>query len=296
MIGFLIGMARRETRISIGVAWLAILIPWAIPPSRLGAQPPVGAFAKVGRIEHPPVMEASGLVASRRYPGVFWTICDSGNLPHLYALDRTGQLLAEYAVDKVANVDWESIAVDDQGNLYIGDVGNNLSLPLRWVLKVREPDPRQAAAAPGAPSEPEKLLVEKMFSFRFPADAFDVEGMFFLHGSIYLVSKERKNTDLYRLQLGDPSGPTTLTKVCRVPAIDTVTGADISADGRRVALCSYREVVVLELGEKGVEALAGEPVRRILFQASGVESCAWDGEDILLVSEDRSVYRVLRSP
>ncbi|MCU0982735.1 MAG: hypothetical protein MUF25_26540 [Pirellulaceae bacterium] len=25
--------------------------------------------------------------------------------------------------------------------------------------------------------------------------------------------------------------------------------------------------------------------------ASGVEGCAWDGEDLLLVSEDRSLYR-----
>jgi hypothetical protein len=77
-----------------------------------------------------------------------------------------------------------------------------------------------------------------------------------------------------------------------VPAIDTVTGADISADGRRVALCSYREVMVFELGEADATALAGEPVRRISFQASGVEACAWDGEDILLVSEDRGLYRV----
>jgi hypothetical protein len=290
MIGFLIWFARRSDRAWISVPLLAALIHPAIPPSPLGAQPPA-AFAKVGSIEHPPVREASGLVASRRYSGVFWTICDSGNLPLLFAIDRTGKLLAEYALDKTANVDWESIAVDDQGNLYIGDVGNNLRLPLRWVLQVREPDPREAVAAPDGPSDIKRLLVEKTFPFRFPADAFDVEGAFFLRGSLYLVSKERKGTALYCLQLDESSESRTVTEVCRVPAMDTVTGADITADGRRVALCSYREVVVFELGNRGVEALAGEPGQRIHFLASGVEGCAWDGEDLLLVSEDRSLYR-----
>jgi hypothetical protein len=291
MIGFLVCIARRWNRSWIAVSMLAALLHQAIPASQLGAQQSAG-FTKVGRIEHPPVKEASGLVASRRYPGVFWTICDSGNLPHLFAIDRVGKLLAEYELDKTANVDWESIAVDDQGNLYIGDVGNNVSLPLRWVLTVREPDPRTAAISPDGPAGIDKLPVEGLASYRFPAAPFDVEGTFFRNDSIYLLSKVRQNTGLYRLCLDKPAGFKTLAKVCDVPAIDTVTGADISADGRRVALCSYREVMVFELGEADATALAGEPVRRISFQASGVEACAWDGEDILLVSEDRGLYRV----
>jgi hypothetical protein len=94
------------------------------------------------------------------------------------------------------------------------------------------------------------------------------------------------------LRLDEAAKPQTLVKVCDVPAIHTVTGADISADGRRVAICSYREVVVFDLGRAGVEALAGEPLQRIPFRAPSVEGCAWDGDDLLLVSEDRSLYRV----
>jgi hypothetical protein len=39
-------------------------------------------------------------------------------------------------------------------------------------------------------------------------------------------------------------------------------------------------------------ALSGEPACRIPFRAPAVEGCAWDGEDLLLVSEDRSLYRL----
>jgi hypothetical protein len=148
LVGFLICVARRSNRAWIAVPLLVALIHLAIPPRRLGAQQTAAAFALVGRIEHPSVVEASGF---------------------------------------------------------------------------------------------------------------------------------RQKTGLYRLRLEKPTGFKPLVKVCDVPAIDTVTGADISADGRRVARCSYREVVVSELGDTGLTALAGEPVRRISFQASGVEGGAWDG-------------------
>jgi hypothetical protein len=256
-----------------------------------GAEQPEQALSKIGRIEHSPVREASGLVASRQYPGVFWTICDSENPPHLFAVDRAGKLLAEYELEQTANIDWESIAADGQGNLYIGDVGNNLGLPLRWVLKVREPDPRPAVATLAEPAAVAKLTVDKLVAYRFPAAPFDVEGMFFWQDSIYLLSKVRQGTGLYRLRLDGPPGWQTLVKVCDVPAIHTVTGADISADGRRVAMCSYQHMVVFLIREAGVTALAGEPERRIAFRAPGVEGCAWDGDELLLVSEDRSLYR-----
>lgn len=242
-----------------------------------------------------PVTEASGLVASRRYEGVFWTICDSGNPRHLFAIDRTGQLLAEYALDTTVNLDWESIALDDQGNLYVGDVGNNLLLPRRWVLRVAEPDPREAATSEDAPPKVVTIATEKTYYYRFDAAAFDVEGTFVRKRSLYLLSKVREKTALYRLRLEGNAEPQTLAKVCDVPGINIVTGADISADGRRVAVCSYHEVAIFAFGNDGVDAMADKPASRIPFQAAGIESCAWDGDDVVLVSEDRAVYRI-RTP
>ena len=99
---------------------------------------------RVGRFTHRGIVEPSGLVASRRFPGIFWTHNDSGNPPALFAVRRDGSLVREYKV-AAANVDWEDISTDDAGHLYIGDIGDNLHvLPVHAILRLDEPDPRRA--------------------------------------------------------------------------------------------------------------------------------------------------------
>ena len=49
-----------------------------------------GPLEPIGRLDHPAIREASGIVASRRYPGIFWVHNDSGNPPALYAVRRDG--------------------------------------------------------------------------------------------------------------------------------------------------------------------------------------------------------------
>ena len=100
---------------------------------------------RLGRFGHPPIQEASGIVASRRHPGIFWVHNDSGNPPALFAVRRDGSLVREYKVS-APNVDWEDIAIDDAGHLFLGDIGNNgLLLPLRMIYRLDEPDPAQPA-------------------------------------------------------------------------------------------------------------------------------------------------------
>ena len=64
------------------------------------------------------IHEPSGLCKSRQHDGVFWTHSDSGNPPMLYAINRTGSLLATYRIDGAINFDWESVETDDDGHLY----------------------------------------------------------------------------------------------------------------------------------------------------------------------------------
>src|SRR3569623_482173 len=63
---------------------------------------------EVGTISHAPIREASALVKSRRFDDVYWTLCDSGNPAHLYAIQRDGTLIAEFEVAGAANIDWEA--------------------------------------------------------------------------------------------------------------------------------------------------------------------------------------------
>ena len=70
------------------------------------------------------IPEASGIVKSRRYPGIYWVHNDSGNPPLLFAVRGDGRIVRQFRL-AVPNIDWEDIAIDDQGHLYLGDIGNN---------------------------------------------------------------------------------------------------------------------------------------------------------------------------
>lgn len=71
-------------------------------------------------IQNPAIDESSALVESRQFSGVFWTLNDSGGANVLFAIDSQGQSIATVPVPGATNVDWESLALDDLGNLYVG--------------------------------------------------------------------------------------------------------------------------------------------------------------------------------
>src|SRR5688572_12714761 len=169
------------------VAGLAMQVMVAAPgpPSRGGA-PAERATARpafrAGTIEPVAIAESSGLVASRTHDGVFWTVNDSGHESVLYAITREGKAIAEFAVD-AQNTDWEDLATDADGHLYIADVGNNGGRRERVrVLSVDEPDPR---AAPRA----EPLPVGASWELAYPGRPFDSEALIILDDNGLIFSK-----------------------------------------------------------------------------------------------------------
>jgi hypothetical protein len=253
------------------------------------------------------VREPSGIVASRVHSDIFWAHGDSGCKPLLFAVDRQGALVAELAVD-VENIDWEDIAIDDRNNLWIGDTGNNESDRKDLaVYRIAEPDPRAGL---------ESVVVDHRVHFSYPdqddfSDSdgpFDAESLFWWSGSLWLATKHRRDTltVLYRFptvevdevvlervaefdlgtQLGDGH------PASRFPGM--ATGADVSADAKRLALLSYDAVFVFELAAGQQDPFAGE-VHRIALNprhVDQVEAVTWDGEELLLVNEDRALFRI----
>src|SRR5436190_19049543 len=55
--------------------------------------------------------EASGLAASERYPGHFWTHNDSGNPADLFLLDSAARTRIVFHFPNINNRDWEDIAL-----------------------------------------------------------------------------------------------------------------------------------------------------------------------------------------
>ncbi|MGE5612281.1 MAG: hypothetical protein ACM359_23740, partial [Bacillota bacterium] len=215
--------------------WSLLLGVWlvAVGPV-LGAGPTTQPVKLISRLDGR-INECSGVVASRRYPGVFWVHGDSGNPPVLFAIDRQGKLLAQFPV-RATNQDWEDIAIDETGHLYIGDIGNNGGKRKQLVVyRVDEPDPASAKAAQGQGAT---LKVTGTWRLDFPNGPFDCESLFVYKGFGYVISKlfTGLHAVVYRFPLEAEGKTSVLEKVATLPIRSPVTAADISADGKRLAV------------------------------------------------------------
>ncbi len=249
------------------------------------------ALERLGRLDHPAIREASGMVASRRHPGIFWVHNDSGNPPALFAVRRDGSLVREFSVS-VPNTDWEDIAADDRGHLYIGDIGNNDGrVPLRAVYQLDEPDPFRGGEA--------ALKVNTASYYRFPPGGrFDAEGLVIRGGRALIVAKtfDGRPAEVFAVPF-DPPAPLFRPAVAeRIGSLAgfraPVTGASLTPDGRRLVVCSLASFGVYRLDDRG-EWL---PVALRSFRSGDqVEAVAWDGDDLVLAGEGRGVFRVRAS-
>ena len=244
---------------------------------------------RVGRLDHPPIREASGMVKSRKHKDVFWVHNDSGNPPKLFAVRRDGTLIREYGV-AAPNVDWEDISTDDSGHLYIGEIGNNdARLPLRPVYMLDEPDPVAA--------EPRSLRVLTASYYQFSkGNRFDAEGLMIDGGRALLVSKtfDGKDAEVYAIPMAPPAPlfkPATPELIGKLTGFDRpVTGANLSSDGKHLAVCATNMVGVYE------RSLNGTWLQRFLSRFrpddGQIEAIAWDGDDLMMAGENREIYRV----
>lgn len=273
------------------VSSLVPAAPATVPATAPSAAP---AVAVVGRIDDPAIPESSGLVASRRHAGVYWTHNDSGNPPFLFAIDGKGKTIARLPVD-AANVDWEDIAIDDSGHLFIADTGNNsVNRKTVFIYQFDEPDPAVKPAG-----RPEPLPVKRKWTLAFPDQPFDCEAFFIHKGYGYVISKllSGERATLYRFPLDPPlpaTRPTTigaaivLERVADLPIRTPVTAADISADGRHLAVLSVAGLSIFEIN--GDPILAGRVVPQYVRHIDPtMEACCFVAGGVLATTERRQV-------
>lgn len=248
---------------------------------------PIQASYCVGRISHPPVSESSGVIASRRYPGVFWTHNDRGNAPALFAIKRNGDLVTEVRIG-AKNQDWEDIAIDNKGRLYIAQTGNNDHAKTEaFVLRIAEPDPHFKPRG-----RYQRIAVERKWELRYPDRPFDSEALFILGDHGYLISKDQKNqaAQLYRFPLSETDKPLTLEYVTRLPIRKPVTAADVSPDGKYLAVAHTGAIEVFQVDgrpdREDFTACATFP----LSLPHDIEGCCFTPEGILATSETREAY------
>jgi hypothetical protein len=262
-----------------------ILFSLVLTAPAVSDSPP--ALQALGKFDTRAIPEASGLVRSRRHPGIFWVHNDSGNPPALFAIRRDGTIVREFRL-AVPNVDWEDIAADDRGHLYVGDVGNNGGLlAIRAIYRIDEPDPDRPPTGP--------IPARSAVFYKFPGnDRFDAEGLFVDDGTAFIVAKRRdgREAELFAVPLEPPAPllrPALLRRVGVLPGfVEPATGASLSEDDKLLAVCSYAVLRVYRRGQGRPWDLAAE----VRFEPSTVEGVAWDGLDLILAGEGSGLARV----
>lgn len=278
-----------------------------LPAFLLFAQAPrYGPPSRIAVLEDPRINESSGIAASRRNPGLFWTHNDSDGGPFLYLFDRGGKSHGTWRVTGARNIDWEDIAtgpgpVRGKPCLYIGDIGDNDRRRAEVIVyRVEEP----AAVATEAPSRTHETAASAAFRFRYPDGPHDAEALL-VHpqtGDVYIVSKARGAdtvTGVYKAAA--PLRPDSVLKritTLHFPEesditllLGRVTAGDISPDGRRLALCDYFHGYEAVLpGSAAFDAIWNMPLSVIdLGQRRQGEGICYrlDGAALLATSEGR---------
>lgn len=228
-----------------------------------GAPVAAATPAQIATLEDRSIDESSGIVASRRNPGLFWTHNDSGDGPFVYAFDRAGRRRGTWRVDGAKARDWEDIAAGPgpepgRAYLYVGDIGDNDN-EREFVTVYRFPEPEVTDADAASTREsPRATAHAEAISFKYPNDrgVHNAEALLVhpVTGTIYVVTKTPNGGVVFKLDApSDAAAPKTLVRVTTLAGPGffgtLVTGGDISPDGRRVALCDYASGYELTLPE-----------------------------------------------
>lgn len=237
---------------------------------------------QLGKIDNPAITESSGVVASRKYTNVFWTHNDGGKSETLFAISREGKTLGQFKVAGANFDDWEDIAMDNDGHLYLADTGDNESKRKKVsIFKVAEPDPSSATPS---------VRVSQKWELRWPNGAVDSEALFIYQNTGYLVTKVKndRRAEVYRFQLAT-ADPQILEFVARLNIDSPVTGADISHNGAAVALVAGTGAFVYRV-DGDISKLAQARPFHTRFKHDSMEACTFVADGLLTTAESKEIF------
>ena len=204
---------------------------------------------RVGVIENDSVDEISGIASSREHSGWLWVHNDSGDTARIFSMRTNGSDGGAWTLASVEVEDLEDIAIDNEGRLVVGDIGDNKRKrdEVR-ILRMSEPDPSAgggtitgiesvALSYPDDPQNAEALMVD-------PTD-----------GEIYVLTKGATST-LFRadLERGEMVEVTTIDpRRWRLDERHDVTAADVTTDGK-VLVRMYDHILAWNLADGGLSS------------------------------------------
>lgn len=236
--------------------------------------------------------EASAVEVSNA-SDLIWVLEDSGNKNNIYGLDGDAKIAHTVTIENAKNKDWEDLASDENGNLYIGDFGNNDNERRDLcIYKVNASDLKKGSAV-----SPLKISFYYPEQTQFPPKKselyYDAESFFEYKNSFYIFTKNRsKGFDgtVFLYKVPNRAGNHKAQLLGKFKACDSynkcaITSADISPDGTKIALLSASKVWILS-DFTSDNFLSGKTEMYELNDVTQKEGvCFKDNETLLIVDE-----------
>lgn len=223
-----------------------------------------------------------------------WAIEDSGNRNKIYRIGDDGKSKEEIVITNIVNNDWEELTSDADGNLYIGDFGNNdndrKNLAIYKIDKSSLESKTAEATSKIAFYYPDQTEFPPKKSNRI----YDCEAFFEYKGNFYLFTKNRSakfdgKFNIYRVPNKQGNHKAELLgslSTCDVYKKCAVTAADISPDGTKAALLTGGNVFVITDFVNGNFAKANM-TRYDLGHVSQKEGLCFTNNDTLLIADEK---------
>ena len=330
---------------TLSIAALLVCFLGHLPQAPARAPSGYDAPVETGRVEEADIVEASGIVASRQHRGVFWVHNDSRRKapqrstgparrrdsrkkaariadPRVWALNAEGRVVARVDLRRAEIYDWEDIAIGRRApekssksgsseadevpryDIYVADTGDNDRRRERVRLWVFE--------------EPAELVGGKTLhldcrriEFTFEGGPRDCEAIV-KHPErpeVWLLTKEFRSIGVFRLEVSRAQSGKRLARRERSLAVGSMlTGADLTADGERLALRFYFGICELRAPRRAT-ARENDDGRLAVFDARPTwlrapkeplgEAIAYtaDGSALITISEGRrpALFRLERA-
>jgi hypothetical protein len=246
------------------------------------------------------VNESSGIIQSRNFKNTYWTHNDSGDSARIFAITKQGNLISPkwskrkyngLSIVDAHNIDWEDIANDNKGNLYIGAFGNNGNARRDLcIYELSEPNPQEIL----------KTRSLNRYSFSYPDQKvfppkhrnFDAEGFFKVNDSFYIFTKNRTDKKTKAYQLNNPKANNNVLKLLgEFDCKGLVTAADISWDGKYFVLLTYTSIHIFEFDETNIFS---KHILDFNFKfTKQIEGICFEENNTLLISnENKKLYSI----
>ena len=235
--------------------------------------------------------EVSGIAYKNN---LIYSIEDRGNENHVTVLDFSGKIQKTITLNNTQNNDWEDLTFDTNGNLYIGDFGNNANDRKDLAIyKINQSDLNNETAE-----------VAYTVSFEYPEQKdfppkkkdlmFDVEGFFEYQNFFYLFTKNRSkgfDGSSYVYKIPNTAGH---HKSVLIKTINTcsdyencaITSAAISPDQTKFVLLSHSKIWLFE--NFSPDNIAGGKMSEIdLDHFSQKEAVTFKNNETLLIADER---------